>query len=110
MATVEDVKVPYEILIRFGEDGAPLGAHVQYLRRVTLDGEVLKVEIGDALPLDIVGFPTSELMTAATRDALAEVTRLNVENDRLQDQIEILSNQLTALSARLAAVTAPAAE
>lgn len=77
MATVEDTKTPYEILIRFGDDGLPRGAHAQFIRRVKIDGELIKEEIGNAEPLDIGDFPASAIMSDTTRDALAEVTRLN---------------------------------
>lgn len=77
MPSVEDLKMPYEILVRFGDDGKPRGAHAQYIRRVTVDGELLKEEIGNAEPLDLEGFPTSGIMSDTLRDALAEVTRLN---------------------------------
>jgi hypothetical protein len=89
---VSDVKVPYEILIRFNDDGTPRGAHAQYLRRVTLGDEVLKEEIGEAVPLDIEGFPTAEIMSNTSRDALAEVTRLNAENAEMRAMINKLSN------------------
>lgn len=90
MAKVQDIKTPYEILIRFGEDGKPRGAHAQFIRRVTLDGELLKEELGNAEPLDLEDFPTSSLMTDATRDALAEVTRLS-------ERVVALTEELSAL-------------
>jgi len=86
-----DVKIPYEILIRFGEDGKPKGAHVLFRRVVTLDGEILKDEIQSAEPIDVEGFPTSQLMADATRDALAKVTAQAAEIAALSDQL-IASN------------------
>lgn len=96
-----DTNTPYEILIRFGYDGLPKGAHAQYLRRVILDDEVLKEEIGDAVPLDIVGFPTSTVMTDTTRDALAEITRLNEENAMLAAQLNAASAMIAELTAQI---------
>ncbi len=40
-----DVTIPYEILIRFGDDGAFKGAHQVRRRVVTLAGEVLKDDV-----------------------------------------------------------------
>ena len=72
-----DERIPYELLIRFGDDGAPKAAHVQYRRRVIVDGEVLKDEPEPAEPLTIDGdFPTSAVLTEATAAALARVTEL----------------------------------
>lgn len=99
MADLQDVKIPYEILIRFGDDGTPRGAHVQYVRRVTLKGELLKEEIGESEPLDLKGFPTSTVMSDATRDALAEVTRKTIENNALRDMVADLREQVETLAA-----------
>ncbi|MER9047579.1 hypothetical protein NKH89_09925 [Mesorhizobium sp. M0923] len=96
---LQDTKIPYEILIRFGDDGAPLGAHVQYRRRVILDGEVLKDDVLDAEPLGLVDFPTSDLLSEAAEKALATINgqslalahaaateaELRSEIERLQD-------------------------
>jgi hypothetical protein len=96
-AKLKDEKLPYEILIRFGIDGKVQGAHCQYRRRVMLGDELLKDEVGEAMPLALDDFPTSELMTAATRSALAELTDLNEkmaaltrENAGLRDMNEKL--------------------
>lgn len=97
MPSVEDVSLPYEILIRFGDDGRPRGAHAQFIRRVSVDGELLKEEIGNAVPLDLDGLPTSSLMSDATRDALAEVERLNAE-------VETLTNRANAAESSAASV------
>jgi hypothetical protein len=71
---VADEKIPYEILIRFGADGVPLGAHVQYRRRVTIDGEVVKDDPMPAEALAMGGdFPTSAVMNDALARALAGI-------------------------------------
>lgn len=96
MANVQDQRVPYEILIRFGADGSPVGAHVIYLRVVSIDGDVLKEEVLAAEPIDVDGFPTSTLMTNTTRDALATVGRLSSERDALLDEVERLKALMPA--------------
>lgn len=83
-----DERKPYEILIRFGADGAPKGAHVQYRRIVTLDGEILKDEPEAAEPLGLAAFPTGAVMTEATAAALAEVTRLGARVAALEAEME----------------------
>lgn len=102
MAEITDTKTPYEILIRFGDDGKPRGAHAQFIRRITIDGELVKEEIGNAEPLDLKGFPTSTLMSATTRDALAEITRLRGE-------MNMLTGELSAAQARIAELEKPVA-
>jgi len=94
-----DTKTPYEILIRFGLDGLPTGAHCQYLRRVVLDGEVLKEEVGQAEPLDIAGFPTSGIMSNTARDALARVTALETEKAGLVEQLDTAGERLAEIRA-----------
>jgi cell division protein FtsB len=101
---LEDTNVPYEILVRFGTDGLPRGAHCQYLRRVVLDGEVLKEEIQPAQPIDLEGFPTSTIMSDATRDALAQVAILRRERDDLQEQMDLLAKENEDLIAEAAAL------
>jgi len=51
MAEVTDTTIPYEILIRFDESGALAGAHKVSRRIVSIDGEVVKNDIGPATAL-----------------------------------------------------------
>lgn len=94
MATVEDGKIPYEILIRFGDDGLPKGAHAKFIRRIKIDGEIIKEDIGSAEPLNIEGFQTSALMSDTTRDALAEVSRLSADAVNLNKEMASLRAEL----------------
>lgn len=80
---LEDTKEPYEILIRFnrGEDGETvIAAHQQRLRRIVLDGELIKEDVLPAEPLDLTGFPVSDLMTSVQQAAIARTTQLEIEN------------------------------
>lgn len=95
---LEDRKTPYELLVRFNPDGSVRGAHAQFMRRVTLDGELLKEEIGAAEPLDTADLATSALMSDIARQALADVSRLT-------DQVAALE---AALQAALAEARAAA--
>lgn len=53
MAEISDVTVPYEILLRFDQAGNLQGAHKVDRRIITVDGEVVKDEPGDAIPLSL---------------------------------------------------------
>lgn len=99
--TVIDNTHPYEILIRFGEDGKPRGAHVQRQRIVIMDGEKLKHDVLAPEPLGLNDFPTSDFMTNATRDALASATRLTAENESLKDQLGATQKTLLNLEKTL---------
>ena len=98
MPDIQDQTFPYELLVRYGPDGAPVGAHVQYLRRITLDGEVIKDDVLPAQPIDLAGFPTSAIMADTCRDALATVTAQTA-------QIATLNGQLGTANANLATVS-----
>jgi hypothetical protein len=102
--TIEDKKIPYELLVRYGTDGKPVGAHVQYRRVVIMDGETLKEELGVAEPIDLEGFPTSAIMDDTTRDALAHVTALNAKVHALTKQ----NSKLTLMVEKLVAEKLPA--
>ena len=109
MALTDDL-LPYELLIRFGLDGAPQGAHVQRRRRVVLDGEVLKDEPQPPEPIDLAGFPTSGLMAHATRDALARVVALTAEAQALRAANAALTTANAALAAANTALAAANAQ
>lgn len=68
--TKSDVKVPYQLLIRYDDLGRPRGAHVEHRRVVTLDGEVLKDEPLPAEPLSLDNFPSSDIIGSVARDAI----------------------------------------
>jgi len=93
MATTDQL-IPYELLIRYGDDGQPCGAHVQYRRVVTVDGEVVQNAPLLAQPLGLDDFPTSALMTSATADALARVTALEAAAQADADTIASLGEDL----------------
>jgi hypothetical protein len=94
---ITEVQVPYEILIRFGEDGSFRGAHAQMRRIVTLDGEVLKDEALPATPLVTAGFDTSEIMTTAAQSAMDVATDLAAQLAAVSAERDALADQLSAL-------------
>lgn len=86
---LKDETIPYEILIRFGEDGAFKGAHQQRRRVVTLGAERLKDEVLPAEPLDPAGF--AAVMGEAAAKAMAEGAAALAESERLRREIAALT-------------------
>lgn len=110
MADIQDVTIPYELLVRFGPDGTPTGAHVQYLRRVTIDSEIIKDDVLPAQAVDLAGFPTNAIMSDATRDALAKVTAQAAQITALSGKVDVSEAELTKARADLAAASADATQ
>jgi len=116
MPDIQDQTFPYELLVRYGPDGTPVGAHVQYLRRITLDGEIIKDDVLPAQPIDLDGFPTSEIMEDTCRDALAtvatqtaQITTLNAQLQTANTNLATVSNDVDQLRTELTNVQATAA-
>ncbi|KQY71357.1 hypothetical protein ASD52_06660 [Ensifer sp. Root142] len=84
---IQDTKTPYEILIRYGNDGSLQGVHALYLRKIILNGEVLKEEAVPAEDVDLEGFETSQIMNETTRSALMRVVALEAEVSALKSQL-----------------------
>lgn len=98
MPDIQDQTFPYELLVRYGPDGNPVGAHVQYLRRITLDGEIIKDDVLPAQPIDLAGFPTSAIMEDTCRDALATVATQTAQIATLNGQLETANANLATVS------------
>jgi hypothetical protein len=94
---------PYELLVRWNQDGKLAGAHVQW-RFVTRDdeGNVLGEFIGPAEPVDIGqgnGFPLEDILAKAQADALAELEAARVEIETYRAERAKLDARVTQLSA-----------
>ena len=94
MPEISDRTYPYEILIRFDESGSLAGAHKVDRRRVVLDGELLKDEIGSATPIAIddpeePGGLGSVLGRALT-SALARTAQQEAEIADLRQQLKAI--------------------
>jgi hypothetical protein len=105
MPDIQDQTFPYELLVRFGPDGTPTGAHVQYLRRITLDGEIIKDDVLPAQPIDLAGFPTSPIMEDACRDAIAKVAAQTTQITALTGQLDTVNADLAKAHGDLATVS-----
>ncbi len=82
-----DTTVPYEILFRFDLNGA-IQAAQQQKRRLVRDGDTILVD--QILPAEALGtdsFPTSDVMTTATQQALQQVGALTLQVKQLQDDL-----------------------
>jgi hypothetical protein len=103
---VQDITVPYEILLRFDADATLRGAHMIGRRIVTIDGEVVKDEPGDAIPLDVGQEGTlwgcldqAQVIALATATALQEqLSQVTAERDDLQEQLAVAQEQARALT------------
>lgn len=90
---------PYELLIRWGQDGTLQGAHVQH-RFVVFDGGIAISEaIGQAKPLALDGFPLADLLNKAQADALAESERMRAELAAMTGERDAALSELAALKA-----------
>jgi hypothetical protein len=106
---ISDMRIPYEILIRFDDSGTPKGAQVQYRQRLIVDGVVRADDILPAEPLSLDNFPDGQLISDATRDALIAVSSRDIQIARLGSELEATAAGLSALKAS-AALPSPDAE
>lgn len=95
-----DTTVPYEILIRFSDNGTPKGGQVQWRRIVEIDGERLKDDLLPAEPLALDGFPTSDIMNQATQSALVRIADLEGQLAEVHGQLGAANEALAAASAQ----------
>lgn len=93
-----DNTVPYEILIRFNDTGAPCGAQVQWRRIVEIDGDRLKDDVLPAEALPLEGFPTSEIMTAAMQQALVRIADLEAQLSSATGELGAAHEALAAMA------------
>lgn len=97
-----DTILPYEILVRYGQDGQIQGAH-QQRRRIVKDGDTVLVD--QPLPAEALGiadFPTSAVMTQTTQDALAKVDSLGQQIVALD---AAMGESVAQIAADVAAIT-----
>ena len=106
------IKIPYEILFRFGAAGEFAGAHQQF-REVILEEDGVTVIAERILPASPFGsdpeFPSLDLLGATLTAALADAALKNTatiaameERDRLHADLETASTQLTETQTQLA--------
>lgn len=100
---MQTTKQPYELLIRWGQDGALAGAHIQHRYVITGDdGAVIGETLGPAEPLTLdtaAGFPLGDLLTQVQADALTGKATAEAERDAALTRVAELEAQLAALQA-----------
>lgn len=104
MTDIKDRTVPYEILIRFDEQGALSGAHFMERRIVEFDGERLRDVVSDPQAIaTAAGGPHGEALAAvlgvSLTQALARVEALENEAAAMRAAIEAAETKLAELSA-----------
>ena len=112
---LEKIITPYEILVRFDENGKLQGSHAGYLTTVLDDGKVLNRST-ELKQLDLAeqeGFPFSEIMDSLTLDALIMVDNLklklleaNANNNKLNEILNSKHSELVHLKSKLSEVDA----
>lgn len=84
--TTTTTKQPYELLIRWNQDGQLAGAHVQY-RYVIKEGEqIVSESVGLAESLALGGFPLADVLNTAQEAALVDNARLSAELGACREQ------------------------
>lgn len=96
---------PYEFLIRWDQDGAVSGQHVQY-REVVKDtetGEIYSDKPGDALPITEMGdYPLSDVLAEVQILQAAEIETKRQTIDVTQQTLATAQSDLTASNAECA--------
>lgn len=93
---MQTTKHPYELLIRWDQNGALAGAHVQYRYVINRDdGERIGETLGKAEPLALGDFPLTDVLSQAQADALAQVMAVAVERDALMARVAELEARLS---------------
>lgn len=103
---IQQVQTPYELLIRWGDNGALQGGQIQFLTRI-LDGTGNLLSSGVSDPQSVAvagqnGLVLTDLMSEALVAALTQIDALNSQNTTLTQQIDSLNNQNGALAQQLA--------
>jgi 16S rRNA G527 N7-methylase RsmG len=85
---MQAVKQPYELLVRWDQDGTLTGAHVQW-RHVFKDddGAIVGETVAAAEPVDIgagKGFPLADVLDAVQADSLVALSTANAEIEALR--------------------------
>lgn len=105
-------KIPYELLVRFDQNGAVAGAHVIWAYKVSDGDKVVSYQPGQAERAGeaISGFPLSAAVSEALAEGLKKAAAVLEENEALKSSlrakeasIEQLEQEL--VSARSAAST-----
>lgn len=109
---MQTMKRPYELLLRWDQQGRLSGAHVQHRYVIEDGGKIVGESVGPAEPLSLETaeeFPLADILTQAQSDALVGKAAAEAERDTAraahEDALAALS-QVTAERDTLAAALA----
>lgn len=107
--SVSDETKPYELLVRYDEDGRPKAAHIQHRRIVRVGDELLKNE---PLPPQALALGSPEwdaLLGDSLSAALHQVNDCKAEHERLTAELEAERGAARAASNQVEMMTEQAA-
>jgi hypothetical protein len=96
---MQTTKHPYELLIRWDQQGQLAGAHVQYRYVIKDSDQIIGESVGQAEPLTIGDFPLTDLLNQVQADALAKIEQLKFEVERLRVERDVPASAVNASTA-----------
>ena len=106
---IKKITRPYEFLVRWGDDGAVSGAHVQFLEEVRENGAVLASKVGDALPVSMAGgagFPLADVLAAVHAGAISASEAATARERAALRRVRELESEVATLTAQRDKLTA----
>lgn len=101
---MQTLKQPYEVLVRWDQDGRLQGAQVQYRYVIKDSDQIVGESVSGPEPVTVgVDFPLSDIMTQVGSDALAEITRLKRDAEQAQQAASATMQEQATEIARLTA-------
>jgi len=97
---IERIIRPYELLVRWGADGAIQGAHVQFIEEIKEGAQVIAATLGNAQPVALAagaGFPLSDILDAAHIAALKAADLANAATAAAETKVLEMEAELTAI-------------
>lgn len=102
---MQTTKQPYELLVRWAQDGTLAGAHVQW-RYVVSDGATVVAESVSAAECVAVGstngFPLADLLSQVQTDALTGIDAARAAQTGAEDALEQKTSEADQFSTQLA--------
>jgi hypothetical protein len=107
---MQELKKPYELLVRWRQDGTLQAAHVQWATLIINDdGTIAGWYPGDIQTVDVGkggNFPLADILSDVQSSALVSLAAEQEKSAALEDQVAALSSQLEAAQAEGKTATA----
>lgn len=100
--SVSDTKVPYEILIRFDENGKLKGAHKTLWRVVKIGQEIVATAVDDAQPISVNDGALWGVLDETHTQALSDNSTMRAQLAEKDRQIAMKDQQIGALEVEVA--------